>query len=660
MGLARKNPLSVRVLGRIPVDEDRVSDLISEISTADEARAEWLNKQYALTRQRYGIREGKAAGPWPGSSDLRIPTQDKAIRRWKPKILSLVFDSQPIAYFRALEPGDVESAQAVEHFYDWLFRIHMEESLEECCYLADLIAHRGFGFLQISWDYRTEDETRLVELRDLVSEDQEISDEDLAELLRAQYDLDPEEIDPEMLAALRRGERVTLKFQTVVADRPRITARDPVQVVAPPRATSVADAPWICVQHVFDARTLQAMGRDERFDEAAVARVLEHVQGDKADGQAGRERQAPAPLGPDEEALLDRHEGLSVVEDLFNIEVWEIYTWVDAPERRRAVYWIHPASQTVLAAHPYVLPFHGWPLVRFDFEKTYRRWYGSRGISNMLSPLARAINKLHNARLDAIAIQLAPVFKWVAPAGVPPRSIRFAPGQFIPVSDLGDIAPLTNDLRNIPMYTQEEYQTRQYAEDYAGIYDSSLMNALNPTERRTATEVNYVAEQMQGSFSLDAKLFQQAMAEVHRMVWQLWYEFGRPEVYYRVMNEEAPRLFRKLDAAFNYDVVPVGTPANTNKAIELARAREALQLLAADQSGVIDRAELFKWYLSRLDYLLSKRVIRGTQEQQAAQVLLAAANEIQSGSLQQILGEAAAARQALASGSATPNAPPGL
>ncbi len=652
----RSNPLSVVGLQSVDTSEERIGALVQDIKRADEARRKWLENQSKLTKQRYGIKGTARQVPWPGASDIRIPTQDKAIRRWKPKILSLVFDMDPVAYFRASEPQDVQPARLVQAFYNWLFKVHMEESLEEMCLLTDLIAHRGFGFLQLGWDFRTEDETRVLDIREFWPNGTEtVGDDEIVRTLTEEYDLAPEEISDQLLQDIRSGvPRVTLYYQTVVADRPRLYARDPVQVIAPARCANVADAPWICIQHIFDRAMIRQWARDGKFEEEAANRVIDAVtNGRRADALPAQDRR------DEETSTLDQYEGISeAYEDPNSIEVWEIYTWSEEPERRRVVYWLHPSSGIALAAHPYLMPFHGWPIVKFDHEKTYRRWNASRGISRMLSPLARSINRLHNSRLDAIAVQLAPAFKMRAPAGAVPRNFQFRPGAIFPVTVLSDFEPVVQDLRNIPLYTQEEYHTRQYAEDYAGIYDSSMMNTLNPTERRTATEVNYVAQQMQGSFSLDAKLFQLAMSTVHRMVWELWYEFGAEEVFFRVQNEEQPQLFRKSEVNRHYDIVPSGTPANTDKAMELARAREALQVFWTDESGVIDKGALARWYFDMLDYIHSKMIVRGPQEQQAAAVLMQAANELASGNINAIMAQSIAAQQAQAAGQGVPGAPP--
>ena len=639
--MIRSNPTLARL-----EDPGEIDDLVREIQDADAARSEWVTNQKLLTEQRFGIGAGKKTFPWPGASDIRIPTQDKAIRRWKPKILSLVYDAQPVAYFRALDPSDVEAARSVEQFYDWLFRTRMESTLEEICYLADSIAHRGFGLLQVAWDYRVEDETRVLEVADFWPDGVgDISDDEIARVLVAEYEIDPGPQLEEMISEIRSGaEKLSFTYRTKVKDCPRIISRDPLDVIVPVGATCVEDAEWICVRQIMTPRQLRALAQSGFFEASRVESALEGAR--------------TAQRSPLEQSLAKAEGVYTEASTLKEIEVWEVYHWDTEKQRRRVVTWLEATSRAVLSSRPYSFPFHRWPFVKFDHEKTARRWYSSRGISRMLSPIARSINRLHNSRLDAIAIQLAPCFKYRSLSGVIPRAFEFAPGKMLPVSDLQDLEPLQHDLRNIPLYTQEEYQARQYAEDYAGIYDSSLMNPLRPTERRTATEVAYVADQVQGAFSLDAKLFQRAMGQVHQMVWQLWYEFGEEAVYYRVLNEEQPRLFKKSEVARDYDIVPAGTPASTNKALELARAREALQFFAADQSGVIDKAELFRWYLGLLDWALAKRVIRGPEELQAQQILMRAANEIASGNLQAILGEAAAAGQALVRGAAMPAAPP--
>jgi len=127
------------------------------------------------------------------------------------------------------------------------------------------------------------------------------------------------------------------------------------------------------------------------------------------------------------------------------------------------------------------------------------------------------------------------------------------------------------------------------------------------------------------------------MADVHRMVWALWYEFGEEQVYYRVMGEEQPRMMLKSEVAKSYDIVPAGTPASTSRMLELSRAREAMQLLAQDQTGLVNHVELYRYYLDLLDLNLSRRILNPPQAMVEKQILMRAAQDIAKGSLQPII-----------------------
>jgi hypothetical protein len=653
------NPLHINLFQGLNVDPGAIDVLKKKIDEADEARQEWLLRTEKLTRQRFGIKGNKKRTvPFPGASDLRIPTQDKAVRRWKPKIVSLVYDADPVAYFKAQEPSDVESARVTEQFYDWLFKIEMSEALYEINLLADLIAHRGLAYLQISWDYATEDETRMLYPRQLWPDGvQDLEDIELLQDIIHEFDVSPEELDPGIIDAVRGGaEGIALFFRAVTRNRPRITARDPAQVIMPPRVTDVEASPFVCVQHQFDEGLLDCYARDGIFDPDAVALIKSKIQGTEMGANL-------ASSGHDMRQLelrsLDKKEGIEEgKEDQKRVVMWEIFTWSAAPERRRIKLWVHPKSNTVAAAMPYPFPFHSWPLVLFQHEITYRRLYASRGLTRMLSPLAREVDRLHNARLDAISIQLAPAFKYRAPAGAAPRTFRFMPGKIFPVSQMTDLEPLVFPTNNLQAFTAEEYQTRALVEDYAGLADTAVMNPLRAQERRTATEIDFITNQMQGAFALDAKIFQMSMQKVHQMVWELWYEFGPEQVFFRVANEEMPRPFLKSEVSRRYDIVPAGTPANTNRLLELNKAREAMQIFMQDQSGLIDRAELYRYYLDLLDFNLAKRVLNSPEKAWEIQTMMQAAAMLQQGNLGDLMMFSNAAKAAQVQGNVVPGSPP--
>src|SRR5690606_4503114 len=106
--------------------------------------------------------------------------------------------------------------------------------------------------------------------------------------------------------------------------------------------------------------------------------------------------------------IQDERERVWGTENDNNTLVWEVFHWTDldgAGLLDRTHTFILPLSRTRLSSRPYAYPFHRWPIVKFDFEKTSRRWHSSRGISAMLEGLQREINQQHNNRLDGMTLR---------------------------------------------------------------------------------------------------------------------------------------------------------------------------------------------------------------------------------------------------------------
>jgi hypothetical protein len=309
--------------------------------------------------------------------------------------------------------------------------------------------------------------------------------------------------------------------------------------------------------------------------------------------------------------------------------VWEIYCLQDlgAQIREKVVIWYHPESKTVLARFAYPYPFDEWPIVRFQFEHLSRRPYESRGVSELAAVFQATTNKMHNARLDAVQITLAPIFQMRTPAGEVNRNIKFMPGTIIPVQAVGDIQPLAMDTKPIIQLMQEENLTKGLAEQYIGIFDPSVL-AQNSSERRTATEVDAVTQQSQAVFGQDASLIQDSMQLVHKQLWHLCMEFDKDDLCYRVTGDQMPRLAKKSEIACDYDIVPAGTPANTSKQLAMARAREAMQLFLPDQSGLINKYELLKSYFDVLDRNMGKIILRSPDQAAAIQMVMQMVQQI--------------------------------
>jgi hypothetical protein len=671
--ITRGNPLGIAATGQITVDlEAQVKDLHERIRAAEEDRHSWLRKQRIILEQRRGIRPSKVI-PWKGSNNDSIPLTDGVIRRWKPNIVSLVMDSDPVAHFFATKPDDVDAAKSAEAFYNWKFR-SLPQVLSTLNELADLIAQHGMAYTRQGWLYSTDRKARIVRTAALFPGgiqaatdqiNQQIQAQNAA-LLAAQQDpnqqvppdaqqqplLGPEEyarlvliqqynLDdndptlPEAIQAVLNGaEYIKIFYAEVIEDRPEWRALSPLDVVIPVRARTDVITDFIAIVHRLSKDDILRKVRDGVFQPAPAQDVIERM---RSNVQSFTDIEATAFDGRSASARVQIAHALNEVEGIKKKTslddpyepIWEIYCKLDIDGDNileRVIMWYHPETAQILSVIEYPMPFHEWPITKFEFEHTSDRPYQSRGVAELLSTFQKLTNKLHNSRLDAIQVLLSPMLKLRASNKQMGRNIRYRPGTIIPLQDVNDLQPLIQDFRSLGQFLQEENFTKQLAEQYIGVFDSSVLQAQR-SERRTATEVESVMSQISQIFTGDAGLFQQAMAQVHRHLWYLWLDFGPEEEYFRVEGVPQPQIIRKEDIQRNFDIVPSGTPANTNKALALSRAREMLQFFAPDQTGLIDKSELYSHYMELLDRNLAKRVIRPVEEAALLQQAAAAVAE---------------------------------
>jgi len=428
---------------------------------------------------------------------------------------------------------------------------------------------------------------------------------------------------------------VKVAFRKVVRDRPCIIDRDPVQIIMPPRCTNIGDAEWVIVQHVLPLRRLEQMEADGYFEKGAVAEIKrdrqmsEQVRSGKVSDTVTMSRSMQSLR-----EIEDRRTQTWGTEDDDNLLVWEIFHWAnifDPNLKDRVHTWVHPRSQTKLVSRPYLMPFHRWPFAKFDFEKTSRRWLAPRGLSAMLEGLQREVNVQHNARLDAMTLRNAPIYQIAVAAGFKAKNFRLIPGTVLELPVGSRLEPVIQDRSSFPEQVSEEQMLRNIAENYAGVYDSALTNQTSLSKARTATEIQAASQFAASVASFDTILFQLTMRELHEMIWQLWLDLGPDEIYIKVLGESgtmASKLIKKSDIAHSFKLMPTGTIANTNRALELAHAREAIQLYLNDQTGFINPFELRRWHLGLLTYRQARRLLNSPEQAQELTTLRQAAQQI--------------------------------
>lgn len=640
-----RNPFDASVRGTVTLgnseakEKEIITGLVQDGIRADQEREGWLERQRVLSRLRYGLRKIKTF-PWPGASNLSIPFIDVAIRKMKPLFMRLLTEADPVVEFVGQDPAAFEQERRAEEVYHWLFHTEMS-AVEPMAYVIDTMAHRGFAFAEVGWNYRTEFECRVARVADLFPQGIPEDPNQIAQVFIQQYELDTADSRVQQrlqqaIEAVQNGAAwVKIAQRKIIRDEPAIWDRDPVQVIAPPRTTDFENAEWIIIQHVLPIRKLEQMEADGFFDRGTVAQINSILEENRDAGtQSGLGSRGFPGGGLDrDKQIQDERERIFGIEDEDNVLVWRVYHWADIDNdglSDRVETWIHPRGNLKLASRPYIYPFHQWPIVKFDFEKTNRRWHSPRGISGMLEGLQREINAQHNARLDGMTLRNAPTYVVSAAAGFKARNFRVVPGTIMEVQ--GQIQPLVQDRGPWGEQVNEENLLRQIGEQYIGTLDPVISGQGN--EARTATEIQAAVQNASATASLDAILFQASMRKLHTLVWELFMDLGPSEIFVRVLGEDpeqagpAPIRVQKSEINRRFKLIPTGTIANTNRALEMALAREALSLYLQDQSGFVNPFELRRWHLNLLDYRRARRILNSPNQAQEQVILRQAAEAL--------------------------------
>ncbi len=662
MALNRSNPLDIAVLeDNTRQLSDQVKRIVDQVREADKAAHPWQKKQFNYMKARFGKRR-KRNIPWKGASNINVPLIDGIVRRWRPGIVALVLDANPVAFFTNRDSADFDPARKIEQFFTWLTIDHMKVA-KEVVRLGTLISERGHAYSREGWLYETEARAEIAQTEqifpqgvgqflegaraeqiDTVNAGQASPDDAesdivlIAREIAQQFDMDiEEEREGQMLilaaqSVLQGSPSFKLIRDRVKHDRPDWRAVDPLNVIAPDIDDPAVNGDFITVIHTMSADQVQRRALDGHWPEESAKVLAQKMNDQKSIGTKGGDR--ASAVRQQIESFKDRKDGVNRLDSqrtrTSRTDIWEIFCRLDfgGGIRQRAQVWYAPSEDVILATHEYVMPFDEWPLTTFMFDLGAERPFASRGIPEMLNELQRLVNAFHNARIDASQILLAPVMQQRSAANNFGQSISWRPGAIIPVTQIGDIAPISQDLRILTALLQEEQVSQRTAESFIGTFDATINQLQQPSERRTATEITAITNLAQNVFGLDARTFQEAMGRSLDKIWKLWQAYGQPEIFFRVMGEEQPQLAKKSEMLGNFDVKPAGTPTSTNKAFLLSSMERILQIVINDTSGRFDVSTLLTNYFKLIDYNLAKDIVRSPEQTAAAQEVTKAAQAL--------------------------------
>jgi len=586
----------------------------------------WATHQEKWHKLRMRIKKTKT-DPFPGCSNIRMPTAEIKIRKLKASLFNILFGIRPVVQAIPTPSGSLSVAQKIEKFLDHLVMDVMNFPRRAIIAL-DQMLEKGFYLLKPFW--RVEITTRVenyslddlsvqeaIQLFDINTPRELIKQElirrlevDMSDWVALDNDKELERVIDEILAG---KEIVRIELKDVLYNAPDIALVDPERCYVPSDSPySPQECEFICHEFFMPWYQVQKNAEVKDWDKEAIEEIAywKGKDKDKIKSYATRDE-----TGTEWEKSL--REGIDRINSSSEqVCIWEWYGWYDingdgVPEK--CIITLAPDFSVVL--RKITLPFNNgkFPFVKLCYEITDDRWFSHRGIPELLEDIIKEIDVQHMQKIDNQTIRNSPMFVYRAGL-VNPNMVKFIPGQGIPVQGLNplndSLAILNNNNPNVEFsYEREQMLLETKIEELVGQIDFTLQSMINKRQPRTAFEVNLQQQNMQTVFSLDADMITEAFAELFSMVYDLWCQYGDDEyefAYFGKDGWERIKLTRE-EIQGKYKIVVRGNDQNTNPQIRLNKAMQILQASlnpVALETGVIKPwhiAEAYDLFYKELD-----------------------------------------------------------
>lgn len=604
-----ENELVKEVIPTNNNDSEIFKDLFRQVEDGENLRGPWNQKMDYYFRMRMRIRKEKNF-PFPGCSNLRLPTIEKYIRKIKASLFNIAWGIKPHAMVIPEPMSNPEAGWKLETYLDWLLETKVKFP-KKLSILIDKMLEKGFAIAEPIWKMSDERRTFEIDLADIPKDVlmqifSSLEDESLVESIAKLFSVDmsesvryenTEELK-RALGELRNGKaKVKLTLADETYNNVDINIHDPENVYVPVDSTlNPQEARFIAIE-CFEPWAVVKQKAAKGIYDKAVVDLMDAYGAIKLDNVPSQGNSSLSSPSRTSEITEDMREGITRMNNSSrNVKLWRVYAWYDLDGdgiEERNVFILAPEWKKILTKFPFTYANKKWPIIRFDSEVTMDRWYAPRGIPEILEDIDKEINAQHNQKIDQQTIRNTPMFAF-RPGIVNPRLVKFIPGQGIPVNGLTPlndaITVLNNTNSNAEFsYRDEEMLLKSEIQELFGQVDYSLQSQINRREPRTASEAMQAAQSANLVFSLDANLFGESMSELFTQIVQLTQQYLQDSVYFQVVGEGQTVHLKRDEIQGEFNIRIRGNDINTNASKRLELAQAKIQMLAnpySIQSGM--------------------------------------------------------------------------
>lgn len=585
-----------------------VKDLRCKIKQNDiDSIERWNDKMRIARNMRQGIKR-VTDFPYPDAPDIPLPQTDKIIRKHKPRyVLSVIsgkrlMDIKPLEGTQVINPELQSKARKATLAMNWIFRRHSMEWIKKLTLNADRVLEKGYCVFKIFEKFSSRMVSKVVDINEFPQEEvaafKKLPIQEKKEFIADRYGLDPENEDDKatldkVIQQFNSGKKV-IRFTTEeIISLPEVICPAPEKVYVPKGTTEIDKAQRITHEFWWTEQELLQLAHNNILIKDKVLRII-------------KEKGDSLKRGEDafNEKIKDRMEGIDDSEtggELYCIH--ETLTWFQKEEGDPYEAWVFTTFRDVsdekdalIQWMPYPYEFDSWNYVKHDNEIIDDRFRSSRGIPEQIRAIQEMMEKSINNMLIRDEMQNAPMWTVKNNLSLISDTVRFIPGQRIPVNNHDDIQALTSG--NPVDLSSERILTllKAYSEEYVGITDQLFKNPANQSGTKTMGEIQIGIGETQFAINLDIMNWTESIRKVYEKVFYILQERLVTPLY---IDGE---VITREDFMFDPDISVNGSLEMADKMLQQQRAQLRLERSRqAVQDGVATLDDLFNAYRDYLE-----------------------------------------------------------
>ena len=560
----------------------------------DERRNYWPGKTDDLRKN------GPAAFPWPGASDIEAFVIEERIQALVTNSLSALGRAHIRAY--GVNSSDITRAQVVSSFLKWLvttgipnFANEMERSFNHLFEKDIAVSYVGWQReLRTIRQIKTMDEIaqESAEFAEMIEEGEQ--DDALAQILMETYPGLKQKRAEKALRDLRAKGEAEICFARPQVDRPTVRACSPDgDVFFPPYCRDIQKAPYIFLREWLTAQEILKKVSAEGWDSEWANYVIQYCRGlesDRIDGEYGARHydNINPNLNDKNELVMVVYAYQRLIDDDDGSE--GIYLTIFQPD-----YTGQGSSDAPAYALHELIGSDDYPFVVTKLSLAEARLYDVKTIPEKLRGSQRAVKVERDGRIDRSSLSTNPPVEH--PAGRPPTQI--GPGAMWGYRRRGEVG-YAQIPQQAPGSIEVEATMLRQADDIVGL------NYENPS---------YAIRQQ---YYVDKTL--RHARDTIKMAWKNYQRFGPDQMFFEVVGATGPQQIDKGDPDQDFDIfISFDTQWNDPDSAE-SKLKSFGTILPFDKMGRIDVGKYIEALAYAIDPGMASFFIQPADQAQQAMV----------------------------------------